>query len=111
MTITGRCHCGQVQYAAEGPIIKSSYCDCSGCRHATGALQAPFVTVLRATVKITAGEPVVFRAASGERCDAYGEWLHCPRCGSPLFWRGFEGQEMDVFAGTLDDESIFQPPA
>ncbi|MFH1084429.1 MAG: GFA family protein [Chloroflexota bacterium] len=111
MAITGRCHCGQVTYEAQGPIIKSSYCDCPGCQRATGTLKAPFVTVLRAGLKITTGEPAAFRAASGERCDAYGEWLHCHHCGSPLFWRSLEGNELDIFAGTLDDATVFQPGA
>jgi hypothetical protein len=110
MTITGHCHCGGIQYKAEGPIVKTSYCDCPGCQKATGTLQAPFVTVLRGNTEVTAGEPSVFRAKSGDRCDEHGEWLFCPDCGTQVFWRGFRGNELDIFAGTLNDPSVFQPP-
>ena len=104
--ITGQCHCGSIQYEAQGPIIKSSTCDCPGCKRATGTLQAPFVTVARDGFQLTQGEPSEFRAESGERCDAYGTWHFCPECGTHIFWKGDEGGELDLFAGTLDDKSF-----
>lgn len=107
--LTGQCHCGHIQYEAEGPVVKSSYCECSGCRRATGTLKAPFVTVRRAGLTVTAGELAQFKAASGEACDAYGVWHFCPQCGSPVFWKGHQGDEVDLFAGTLNDISVFQP--
>lgn len=107
--MTGQCHCGNVKYKAQGPIVKSSYCDCRGCQRATGTLKAPFVTVLRSGFRITAGEPSRFRADSGEACDAHGEWTFCPECGTQVFWKGDTGNELDLFAGTLDDTTVFQP--
>ena len=107
MTITGQCHCGDIKYEGQGPIIKSSYCDCPGCRRATGTFKAPFVTVLRQGFKVTAGEPSGFRADSGDRCDAYGEFFFCPRCGTQVFWKAHEGNELDIFAGTLEDTGLF----
>jgi len=106
--ITGRCHCGQVRYEAAAPAVKSSYCDCPGCRKASGALKAPFVTVRKAGFRLTVGEVAQYRAASGERCDAHGVWNFCPKCGSPVFWAGHKGDEVDLFAGTLDDPAWFQ---
>lgn len=108
-TISGRCHCGHIQYEATGAIIKSSYCDCRGCQRATGTLKAPFVTVHRASVKITAGQLSEFRAQAGEKCDAHGVWQFCSKCGTQMFWKGDKGDELDVFAGTLDDAKVFQP--
>jgi hypothetical protein len=107
--VSGQCHCGHVKYEAQAPIVKCSYCDCPGCRKATGALKAPFVTVRRTRFKIVAGEPTEFRAASGVKCDAHGTWHFCPRCGTHVFWKGNRGNEIDIFAGTLDDISVFQP--
>jgi hypothetical protein len=106
--LTGRCHCGQITYEAQGPIVNQSYCDCQGCKRATGALRVPFVTVLRKNLKIT-GEPKTFRSQSGAKCDAHGVWLFCPNCGTHLFWQNNEGDHMDIFVGTLDDPTIFQP--
>lgn len=108
MLITGRCHCGDVAYEARGPIIKCSTCDCRGCRKTTGTLKAPFVTVARARFKVTAGVPATYQATSGDRCDAHGVWHFCPRCGSPVFWLGHKGDEVDLFAGSLDDVTVFR---
>lgn len=107
--ITGQCHCGNIKYEAAGPIIKCTYCDCCGCRRATGTLKAPFVTVHRAKFKVTAGHPVEFRATSGAKCDCHGVWHFCPKCGTQVFWKGDKGEELDIFAGTLDDTTLFQP--
>ncbi len=107
--ITGQCHCGQVKYRAEGAIVKSSVCDCRGCQRATGALAAPFITVRRANFTITAGKAASFRATSGEKCDGHGVWHFCAKCGAQLYWLGDKGKDVDIFAGTLDDTSLFQP--
>jgi hypothetical protein len=109
LTITGQCHCGEITYEAHGPIIKSSQCDCAGCRAATGTFAAPFVTVQRANHTITQGKPAVFRAESGEDCDAHGTWHFCTNCGTQLYWLGNEGNELDIFAGTLHDRSLYNP--
>ena len=108
-TMTGRCHCGQITYETLGEVVKCSACDCDGCRRATGTLQAPFVTVRQAEFRITAGRPKAFRPAAGDRCDAHGSWNFCPDCGGPLFWQPAQGDQIDLFAGSLDDRSAYQP--
>ena len=107
--ITGQCHCGAVKYEAQGPVVRSSHCDCRGCQRATGAIQVPFVTVLRADFTVTAGKPTEFRSKSKVKCDGRGTWHFCAKCGTQLFWKGDKGKELDVFAGALDDTSVFQP--
>jgi len=108
--ITGQCHCGYVCYVVNGPVVKCSYCDCRGCQRATGALNVPFVTVTSADLALTRGTLAEFHAKGGEACDAHGTWYYCPKCGSPLFWKATDGTETDIFAGTLDDTTIFQAP-
>ena len=107
--MTGQCHCGNIKYKARGPIVRCSYCDCGGCQKATGTLKAPFVTVERQGFVITVGEPASFRAESGAKCDGHGVWNFCPKCGTQVFWKGHEGNELDIFAGTLDDITVFKP--
>ncbi len=107
--MAGRCHCGHVKYEARGPVTKCSSCDCRGCQRATGTLKAPFVTVKPANFKITAGEPTAFKAKNGKMCDAYGSWHFCAKCGTHLFWKPDNGKQIDVFAGTLDDTTVFKP--
>lgn len=107
--ISGQCHCGNIKYQATGPIIKSSYCDCRGCQRASGTLKVPYVTFSRSNVKVIEGELSEFKANGGEKCDCHGVWLFCPKCGTQIFWKANKGEELDVFAGTLDDTSLFQP--
>ena len=107
--ILGQCHCGNIRYEAQPPIVKSSYCDCPGCQKATGTFKAPFVTVHQKEFRVIAGEPSSFRADSGVMCDAYGEWYFCSKCGTHIFWKPNESDELDIFAGTLDDTELFQP--
>ncbi len=109
--VTGQCHCGQITYEAIDPNLSCGYCDCSGCQKATGTLKAPFVHVNRAGFKITNGAPAEFRAKSGDKCDGRGEWHFCSNCGTQLFWKGDRGDQVAIFAGTLDDISVLEPQA
>jgi hypothetical protein len=108
VSLSGRCHCGAVTYKAETPVIKCSYCDCAGCRHATGALRAPYVTIKADALKVE-GKVKTFRAKSEARCDCHGTWQSCAACGSPLFWKPDKGDQLDILAGTLDDPAVFKP--
>jgi hypothetical protein len=108
-TITGQCHCGYIKYEAQGPVIESNYCDCRGCKRATGTMKSAILVVPRAGFKIVAGETASFRATTGEKCDAHGVWYFCPKCGSQVYWKCDNGNKFDIFAGTLDDLTLFQP--
>ena len=106
--VTGQCHCGQITYEAEDPNLSCEYCDCRGCQRATGTLRAPFVHVDRAGFRTTKGAPKAFRAASGDKCDSGGVWHFCSDRGTQLFWKGDRGDEIAIFAGTLDDTSLLE---
>ena len=68
-----------------------------------------YVTVLRTDLRVTAGKPAAYRSNSGEKCDRFGVWRFCRKCGSPLYWESDNGKECDIFAGSLDDPSVFKP--
>lgn len=106
--VTGQCHCGAITYEAEEVNLRCEYCDCRGCQRATGTLKAPFVHVNQAGLHVIKGDPKGFRAAAGEKCDAGGGWQFCPDCGTQLFWKGDRGDEVAIFAGTLDDISLLE---
>lgn len=107
--LTGRCHCGQVAYAISGPVIRSSSCSCPGCRKASGSMEADFVKVGGDDFQLRRGELAEFKAKGGKECDAHGSWMFCPKCGTHVYWKPDRGNKLDVFAGTLDDPSSFQP--
>lgn len=110
-TFTGRCHCGRLQYTASAPVEKTSTCDCVGCRKATGTFSAPFVTVKRDRFETTTGEPKAYRGRSGKACDAHGTYHFCPHCGTQVYWLGDRGDTVDLFAGTLDDPTVYRAHA
>ncbi|MFC1805797.1 GFA family protein [Planctomycetota bacterium] len=106
--ITGQCHCGHVKYEVKGAVVECNFCDCRGCQRATGTLKSPFVVVKRSAFAVTAGKPSEFRSQSKAKCDWNGTWHFCPKCGTQVYWEGHKGNKTDIFAGTLDDTTIFQ---
>ena len=106
--ITGQCHCGSLKYKAQLPIVNSDYCDCRGCQKATGAFEVPFVAVYVKNFKIITGHIASFRADQGEGCDPDGTWNFCPKCGTQIFWKGDQADELTILAGTLDEVGVFQ---
>ena len=109
-THTGQCHCGSVQYEAQGPITFQGTCTCRACQRATGALASPNIQVPIETFHVTSGSPTQFKSDSDEGCDA-GVFHFCGQCGSQLYWTNGAGTELAIFVGTLDDTSAFRPGA
>ena len=105
--ITGQCHCGTVKYAAQGPILRQGSCSCQACQKATGALTSPNIGVPMESFKITSGKPSEFHGSSGVACDT-GVFHFCNHCGSQLYWIDAANTEIAIFAGTLDDISLFK---
>jgi hypothetical protein len=107
--ITGRCHCGNIAYEADRARATYDDCECRGCQRASGALKVQYVVMPAAALKLTGGQPSEFRAQSAEECDKVGFWQFCPKCGAPVFWRSNKGDQVDIFAGTLDDTRVYIP--
>jgi hypothetical protein len=104
---TGGCLCGAVRYEAHGEPTYAGHCYCGDCRKASGSGFIPFMGFPAAAMRIT-GETIkhVSRAASG------GEALRnsCRVCGGLVF--GGEVGKVEshtIYAGSLDDPSVFQP--
>jgi hypothetical protein len=90
---SGGCLCGQITYTVTGPLRPVVACHCQQCRKTSGhhvaATSAP-----RDAIAIT-GTPTWFVSSPTARRGI------CGTCGSNLFWDG-TGQNMSIFAGTLD---------
>jgi hypothetical protein len=104
---TGGCLCGAVRYEARGEPTFMGHCYCGDCRKASGSGFIPFMSFAATAVSFS-GETRIFacKAANG------GEAVRnsCPVCGGLVFG-GIVGQDTShtIYAGSLDDPSVFHP--
>lgn len=93
---TGRCLCGAVRYAVNGPLRPVSYCHCSQCRRTSGHYVA--ATACAASDLDLLHEEGLrwYRSSPG------AERGFCSECGSSLFWRPDHGRHISIMAGTID---------
>ncbi len=92
----GRCLCGAVRYAVDGPLRGVSYCHCSQCRRTSGHFVA--------ATACEAGH-LQFLEDTGlrwYRSSPLAERGFCKHCGASLFWRPAHGRHISIMAGTLD---------
>ncbi len=105
--MAGGCLCGQLRYEARGEPDFAGYCFCADCRKASGSGFIPFIGFAADAVSFT-GEArrAVSRAYRG------GEAVRnfCPACGGLVFG-GIVGVDTShtIYAGSLDDPSLFEP--
>jgi hypothetical protein len=104
---TGGCRCGAVRYEAEGEPIYAGYCFCEDCRRSSGSGFAPFMGFAAAAVRFE-GATDRSVATSIRGSDAVRNF--CPACHSLVFG-GIVGEDDQhtIYAGTLDDPSLFKP--
>ncbi|KQZ96607.1 aldehyde-activating protein [Mesorhizobium sp. Root157] len=93
---TGSCLCGKVRFTAHGPLRGVAYCHCSQCRRQTGHFLAA-TNVGDADIAIEGDEALVWYAASN-----FAKRGFCGTCGSVLFWKHNELEEISVTAGSFD---------
>jgi hypothetical protein len=101
--LTGGCQCGAVRYALLAPPDESSICHCRMCQKASGQ---PFMALARVKANElawTRGAPAVFQSSN------LAERGFCRDCGTPLTYRFFEGDDISVSVGSLDNP-LAAPP-
>lgn len=103
MTGTGRCLCGLVRYAVDGPMLWRAHCHCESCRRATASPFTTFFGVAVGAFRWTGEEPARFQSSPGV-------WRRfCLRCGTPMAYHGAtRTEEIDLYAATLDDHAAFR---
>lgn len=103
----GGCLCGALRYLAEGEPLYAGFCCCADCRKASGSGAIPFLGFAAAAVRIT-GATRQFRTRSARGGAAVRNF--CPDCGGLVFG-GEVGRdtEFTIYAGSLDDPSLFRP--
>lgn len=98
----GKCQCGVVRYAVEGPIQKIYVCHCTECRKQSASAFGLSAVVDRKAFRLTHGSPKKWSrlADSGRTVDCY----FCPDCGSRLWHEDAEGKHpIRIKAGSLDE--------
>lgn len=107
ITITGGCLCGALRYEARGAPRFMGHCYCADCRKASGSGFMPFMGFESADVRFS-GEVRQYRSPSVRGSEAVRN--HCPTCGGLVF--GGEigtGTGYTIYAGSLDDPTVFRP--
>lgn len=103
---TGRCLCGDVQYAFTGAPDRQFHCHCESCRRHVASPVATFVCVLRDAFRFTKGAPQYYTSSPGVRRS------FCPRCGTPIAYEANRiPNEVHLYHGTLDNPGAIQPTA
>jgi len=104
---TGGCLCGALRYEASGEPLYAGQCYCADCRKASGAGFIPFMGFATVALRFS-GETRQFRCRSARGGEAVRNF--CSICGSLVFG-GEVGKDEShtVYAGSLDDPSLFQP--
>jgi hypothetical protein len=106
---TGGCLCGALRYEAAGEPLYAGHCYCEDCRKASGSGFIPFMGFTSSTVRFT-GESRTFTSKAANGNDAVRNF--CAVCGSLVFGGKIgKAESFTIYAGTLDDPSLFQPKA
>jgi hypothetical protein len=105
--ITGGCLCGALRYEAEGEPTFAGFCYCADCRKASGATPIGFMSFAAASLKLS-GAPRQFVSKAARGGDATRNF--CPTCGGLVFGGVVgESDSHTIYAGSLDDPSVFHP--
>jgi hypothetical protein len=106
---TGGCLCGALRYEAIGEPLYAGLCYCADCRKASGSGCIPYLGFARAAVHFTGSTLThTSKAASGSDASRNA----CAICGGLVFGGDVATSEsFTVYAGSLDNPSLFHPTA
>jgi hypothetical protein len=100
---TGGCLCGAVRFIAEGEPYRVGLCHCLDCRKHGGAPFGAFAIYPADRVDLTGDEPGVFASSTD------GRRYFCRTCGSPVFGRDRNSDEIELHLGSFDEVGKFAP--
>ena len=108
MKVQGRCHCGQITYAAEVDPARVSACHCTDCQMLSGSAYRVSVPVPRDQFQLQSGEPRIYikTAESGNR----RAHAFCPQCAAPVYSAAVTDPPMySLRVGCLDRRADLPP--
>lgn len=95
--LTGRCLCGAVRFVGMAKNFEVACCHCVMCRRWSSG---PYFEVVCTEVTFE-GEDNITKIQSSD----WAERAFCNKCGSNLYYRMLDSDELQVAAGLLDDQS------
>jgi hypothetical protein len=99
----GRCSCGAVSFAIDSLPRDVYYCHCSMCRRATGSAFA-VLAVCDSPQVSWFGTPASEFRSSNKAVRGF-----CGTCGSPLFMKYNDRNDIALYVGAFDDPQAFVP--
>ena len=97
MSGSGRCLCGAIEFAFEGPTLWCAHCHCESCRRQTASAFATFVAVARERFRWVSDAPAAFESSAGVTR------RFCARCGTPVAYENVEyPDEIHLYLALLD---------
>ena len=96
----GSCLCGQVKFEIRGEIRDVVNCHCSKCRKFHGNYGA-YTSVKFADLEISEQISLQWYRSSTDETENVQRGF-CSECGSSLFWRPIDQQNISIAAGSLD---------
>ncbi|MDH3660673.1 MAG: GFA family protein [Alphaproteobacteria bacterium] len=100
----GRCLCGAVTFAYEGPENWRAHCHCESCRRQTSSPFTTFMGVPNGAFRFTGDQPKIYVSSPGVRR------LFCGNCGSPIAYDADAFQdEIHFYAASLERPEDFSP--
>jgi hypothetical protein len=103
--IRGSCLCGQVKYELNGGVELINHCHCAMCRKVHGAAFGSFLHASAKGFRWVAGDDSLKRYSSSPG----NVRAFCPTCGSNMPVVESDGAEVNIPAGTLDDDPGVRP--
>jgi hypothetical protein len=104
---TGGCLCGALRYEARAAPLYAGYCYCLDCQKASGSGFIPFMGFASAALRF-AGVTRTSTSKAATGSEAVRNF--CSRCGSLVFGGVLgESDSFTIYAGSLDDRSLFRP--
>lgn len=100
-TYSGGCQCGAVRFHFAGQLGPASICHCRMCQKAFGNFYAPLVSVDKAHLRWSRGEPKYFQSSNHVRRG------FCGACGTPLTYDAPDGLALAI--GAFDDPQAVVP--
>jgi len=106
--LTGSCGCGAIRFEISEPLVGAAYCHCTRCQRRTGTAMQATALLAKGSMSLVAGKEHL----RGWQPEGGFEKLFCELCGSALFGRAPDREELSlVRLGAIDGDPGVRPAA